>query len=197
MELTRIKHQRVFLNGVPRSTLTLYSDGDAPNVMGQPVGEIQTYLNTLTTIIQREGRPGLMRELKSTDPCKRDDDFIAKSKKKKRSLLRHLLFGSVFELKAYMVIECCLPQCSSEFDPSALKHCSRCKVAKYCCKACQKKHWKVHKPVCKVWTESAPGEKMSISKTKVQGYEQSLDNLDVGPEELERVLEKFESYLKL
>jgi uncharacterized Fe-S cluster-containing MiaB family protein len=31
---------------------------------------------------------------------------------------------------------------------AALKKCSRCKSVKYCSEACQRTHWRVHKPSC-------------------------------------------------
>ena len=33
-------------------------------------------------------------------------------------------------------------------EVSASLRCSRCRTALYCSKACQKKHWKVHKNIC-------------------------------------------------
>ena len=44
-------------------------------------------------------------------------------------------------------MQCSYPKCSS--SKAAKKVCSRCKTATYCCRDCQKKHFKVHKKVCK------------------------------------------------
>ncbi|KAK5675417.1 hypothetical protein LTS10_011859 [Elasticomyces elasticus] len=46
--------------------------------------------------------------------------------------------------------------CSSKAakDGSKLLTCGRCKVRKYCCKAHQKKHWKIHKLVCRAPVET-------------------------------------------
>uniref|UniRef100_A0A7S0X3B3 MYND-type domain-containing protein n=1 Tax=Chlamydomonas leiostraca TaxID=1034604 RepID=A0A7S0X3B3_9CHLO len=46
--------------------------------------------------------------------------------------------------------------CGGPGEPS-LKQCSKCHVAKYCCKECQADHWPVHKTVCKL-LKRAPGE---------------------------------------
>ncbi|KAJ6571347.1 hypothetical protein B0H19DRAFT_1129786 [Mycena capillaripes] len=40
-------------------------------------------------------------------------------------------------------------KCQATKHLSELKICSRCQSAKYCSKACQKAHWKTHKPHCK------------------------------------------------
>lgn len=35
--------------------------------------------------------------------------------------------------------------------------CAACRKARYCSKACQKQHWKLHKQVCKTMAEAAKG----------------------------------------
>jgi uroporphyrinogen-III synthase len=35
--------------------------------------------------------------------------------------------------------------------------CAGCVTARYCCRSCQKQHWKQHKPVCKALAAAAAG----------------------------------------
>ena len=51
--------------------------------------------------------------------------------------------------------------CDAIANKEPYKKCAKCKIAAYCSKDCQKKHWPVHKTVCK----SAPKESCS-QKTK-------------------------------
>jgi hypothetical protein len=51
---------------------------------------------------------------------------------------------------------CNNPACSKLADSSeallvkgSSRTCSGCRVARYCCKECQRQHWKQHKPVCR------------------------------------------------
>lgn len=39
--------------------------------------------------------------------------------------------------------------CASCCQQDQLKLCSRCRVVKYCSKACQTSDWKAHKPICR------------------------------------------------
>jgi len=39
--------------------------------------------------------------------------------------------------------------CYKYVEGANLKHCSKCKEASYCSRACQTKHWKVHKKTCR------------------------------------------------
>jgi hypothetical protein len=56
------------------------------------------------------------------------------------------LFGSTsFTWHADVVLAQCA-QCNFEFPH--LKICSRCEQVRYCSKACQRSHWKVHKKEC-------------------------------------------------
>jgi len=53
-------------------------------------------------------------------------------------------------------IACNNPSCSNISGPTDIQLvsgrsglCASCQVARYCSRACQKQHWKQHKPVCK------------------------------------------------
>jgi hypothetical protein len=59
---------------------------------------------------------------------------------------------------------CNNPTCSNVSGPSeaglvkgSSSACGGCRVARYCCKACQNQHWKLHKPVCKALTAARAG----------------------------------------
>jgi hypothetical protein len=61
---------------------------------------------------------------------------------------------------------CNNPSCSNMSGPSEAKlvegsssKCSSCHAARYCNRACQKQHWKHHKPVCKGLADAGKGTK--------------------------------------
>ena len=49
------------------------------------------------------------------------------------------------------------PKCEECGDP-ATQRCSKCKLAWYCSRDCQLRQWKKHKPICKMFQESAKRE---------------------------------------
>lgn len=61
------------------------------------------------------------------------------------------------------VEHCCnTPDCTSTATLSELRlasskgtRCSSCKASRSCCPDCQKRHWKLHRPVCKRIREAA------------------------------------------
>ena len=55
-------------------------------------------------------------------------------------------FDSVLSLSEGQIPVC--SGCLKKVQGDELKSCSGCLKAKYCSRACQKKHWKVHKKVC-------------------------------------------------
>ena len=56
-------------------------------------------------------------------------------------------FDSVLSLSEGAVPFC--SGCMKQVDGDKLMSCSACFKAKYCSRECQKKHWKIHKQVCK------------------------------------------------
>jgi hypothetical protein len=70
------------------------------------------------------------------------------------------LHGLGLQLTRVAVSICCNnPACSECSGPNELQLVARqrniyanCKVARYCSRACQKAHWKQHKPVCRALT---------------------------------------------
>ncbi|KAI0344145.1 ectomycorrhiza-upregulated zf-MYND domain-containing protein [Trametopsis cervina] len=42
--------------------------------------------------------------------------------------------------------------CGTSYEVN--QRCSRCKTVTYCSQDCQKKHWTIHKPICRVWSPS-------------------------------------------
>jgi len=50
-------------------------------------------------------------------------------------------------------VGCWSPRCRNMATPAedtlSMRKCAKCGVAKYCCAACQKAHWKAHKAACK------------------------------------------------
>ena len=66
--------------------------------------------------------------------------------------------------------------CSKEFSPhQKRKICTQCKVARYCGKACQVSHWKIHKSVCKVMKQADTGAicKLIVRPTLVEPLTQA------------------------
>ncbi|KAK3258073.1 hypothetical protein CYMTET_32868 [Cymbomonas tetramitiformis] len=72
----------------------------------------------------------------------------------------------------YAPPECMRPVCSAcHTDTLPLKSCARCRTAAYCGPACQKSHWKVHKPECaalaahsaqlRTWQDTTAGRRVS------------------------------------
>jgi len=59
-------------------------------------------------------------------------------------------YDITFEKKAvqYCCVQCRLKEKKDENEIISLQYCSRCKVASYCSRACQKKHYKFHKQYC-------------------------------------------------
>ena len=51
-----------------------------------------------------------------------------------------------------------MPSCSMCGAVGASKKCSKCRVAVYCTKTCQKAHWKAHKMVCASLAQGAATE---------------------------------------
>jgi hypothetical protein len=47
--------------------------------------------------------------------------------------------------------ECCFPECDKRTGPY-IKVCSGCKKVRYCSVDCQKSHWELHRPLCKLTT---------------------------------------------
>jgi hypothetical protein len=59
-------------------------------------------------------------------------------------------------------VACNNPSCTNMTGPSELLLvsgcscvCGSCKVAHYCCRDCQRQHWKQHKPLCAALTAAA------------------------------------------
>jgi hypothetical protein len=59
-------------------------------------------------------------------------------------------------------VTCNSPSCTNLAGPSDILTvsgrscvCGSCRVARYCCRACQRQHWKQHKPVCAALTGAA------------------------------------------
>jgi len=60
-------------------------------------------------------------------------------------------------LSAFAISNACNnPACSNitaaseaQIVKGSSRTCAGCRKARYCCKACQTQHWKLHKPVCK------------------------------------------------
>jgi hypothetical protein len=57
---------------------------------------------------------------------------------------------------------CNNPICTNTSGPTELSSvsgrssvCAGCRVAHYCCRACQSQHWKQHKPVCNALATTA------------------------------------------
>jgi hypothetical protein len=68
---------------------------------------------------------------------------------------------------------CNNPSCSNMSGPSEAKlvagsssKCSSCRMARYCSRACQKEHWKHHKPVCKGLADAVEGASGSNNASK-------------------------------
>ncbi|KAF9113338.1 hypothetical protein BGX27_001788 [Mortierella sp. AM989] len=55
---------------------------------------------------------------------------------------------------------------TSTSDGSALKRCSKCKVAAYCSKDCQKEDWKAHKKLCASLARDAAPKALSATPEK-------------------------------
>jgi hypothetical protein len=76
--------------------------------------------------------------------------------------------GAVGEALSTLAISsaCNNPTCSNISGPSEadlVKGSSStyggCRAARYCCKACQNKHWKLHRPVCKALAAARAGSR--------------------------------------
>jgi hypothetical protein len=68
---------------------------------------------------------------------------------------------------------CSNPSCSNFSGPSEAKlvagsssKCSSCRAARYCGRACQKEHWKHHKPVCKGLAAAVKGASGPVDASK-------------------------------
>ena len=75
------------------------------------------------------------------------------------------------------------PKCSECGRPGATSNCSRCKSTFYCNRACQKRHWKKHKKMCKkkrsantasATAASVSGKAAAATFTEKQKYEMHL-----------------------
>lgn len=62
--------------------------------------------------------------------------------------------GQIRVKRANFRVRCMGPKCTTERDADNV--CAGCRSAWYCCKECQKAHWREHKPVCKEKGREAP-----------------------------------------
>jgi len=58
------------------------------------------------------------------------------------------------------------PTCQILLSPDKRSYCSVCKSAVYCNKDCQSRHWKMHKPLCKLLV-SLPGMEKMMQQRKM------------------------------
>lgn len=70
------------------------------------------------------------------------------------------------------IVFCSSPDCSKSTDQdNVFKHCAKCLISRYCCRNCQRSHWKHgHKKECKVH---------ETEKTKIEGSEDQGTTEDV------------------
>ena len=71
--------------------------------------------------------------------------------------------------------------------------CARCKVAKYCSKACQKKHWKLHKMKCKPPPPAKAPPNRNAKKQKGKARRKQLKKSQLQKTDLELEIEKLQA----
>ena len=71
--------------------------------------------------------------------------------------------------------------------------CARCKVAKYCSKACQKKHWKLHKIECKPPPPAKAPPNRNAKKQKGKARRKQLKKSQLQKTDLELEIEKLQA----
>ena len=112
---------------------------------------------------------------------------------KKISASTHSRDGEIIELKVKCLLlkicanklekyydrsraRCHNPDCGKfEFWHVKFEMCSECSIAKYCCKGCQKAHWKKHSKFCKMFQEALRSGSASHSND-----ESHSNDLDIG-----------------